>query len=346
MRAKPVIVAVVVAVALAVVGLVVASLVGGGDRPEPGPRTWWVAAGARAGGGGSERQPFDSIGRALTAARPGDRVLVREGTYPPLVTVRAGTADAPIQLIGEGARIVGGGVDRVVEILHGYVTVEGFDISDGDVLVRVVGATGTRVLGNRFHDALSECVRLRDGASDNEVARNSFERCGLRDFDPGADRKNGEGVYVGVAPEQLEEGAVPDASDRNWIHDNRFEVPAECVDVKEGARQNRVEDNTCTGGRDPLGAGFSSRGDETSFRGNVSTGNAGAGIRLGGDAADQGVRNEVVGNRLTGNRGYALKVERFPQGRICGNEVSGNDGGVTNGDVDPAQPCPGGERPG
>ena len=345
MRAKPVIVIVALAVALVVAGFVVASLVRGGDRRERGPRTWWVAAGARAGGEGSEVEPFDRIERGLAAARPGDRVLVREGTYPPLVTVRAGTADAPIQLLGDGARIVGGGVDRVVEILHDYVTVEGFDISDGDVLVRVVGAIGTRVLGNRFHDALSECVRLRDGASDNEVAGNSFERCGLRDFDLGADRKNGEGVYVGVAPEQLEEGAMPDASDRNWVHDNQFDVPAECVDVKEGARQNRVEGNTCTGGQDPLGAGFTSRGDESIFRGNVSTGNAGAGIRLGGDAADQGVRNEVVGNRLTGNRGYALKVERFPQGLICGNEVTGNDGGVTNGEVDPAQPCPGGEGP-
>ncbi|MBW3573535.1 MAG: right-handed parallel beta-helix repeat-containing protein [Actinobacteria bacterium] len=330
---------------VASVGIAIAVTTGPGDDPEPTGRTWWVSAEAGADGDGSPSRPFAAIEPALASAGPGDRVVVGAGSYGAFATVRSGRPDAPIHLIGEGARIEGRGVGRVVEILHSYVTIENFEISQGDVLVRIVGASGTRLVANRLHDADSECVRLRGGASDNELVGNQIERCGLRDFDLDADRKNGEGIYVGVAPEQLEEQAIADRSDRNWIHGNRFDVVAECVDIKEGARQNRVEDNDCTGGQDPEGAGFSSRGDETIFRGNVSTGHVGAGIRLGGDEEDQGVRNEVVGNELTDTGGYAVKVERFPQGLICGNEVGGNDAGLTNGDVDPSQPCPSGAAP-
>jgi hypothetical protein len=74
------------------------------------------------------------------------------------------------------------------------------------------------------------------------------------------------------------------------VHHNRIAVTAESVDVKEAARGNLVERNRCSGSDDPDGAGFSSRGDHTSFRYNVSTRNAGAGIRLGGDRRTQGGR--------------------------------------------------------
>ena len=81
---------------------------------------------------------------------------------------------------------------------------------------------------------------------------------------------------------------------------------------------------------DPDGAGLSSRGDHTTFRYNVSTRHAGAGIRLGGDRKTQGVRSNVVGNTLADNAGYGLKVMRRPQGRIAGNTFARNRRGRTN----------------
>jgi hypothetical protein len=57
--------------------------------------------------------------------------------------------------------------------------------------------------------------------------------------------------------------------------------------------------------------------------------NAGAGIRLGGDGAADGINNQVYGNVLEGNRGAALKVMRLPQGLICGNAARNNAGGVS-----------------
>jgi hypothetical protein len=84
------------------------------------------------------------------------------------------------------------------------------------------------------------------------------------------------------------------------------------------------------GSDDPDGAGFSSRGGHTTFRANLSTRHAGAGIRLGGDGRTQGVRNNMIANTLTDNAGYGLKVMRRPQGRIAGTTFARNRRGRTN----------------
>jgi len=73
-----------------------------------------------------------------------------------------------------------------------------------------------RLLGNRLHDAGGECVRLKDFAQRNEVAGNAIARCGRVRFDLAKGAKNGEGVYIGTAPEQA--GGRPDRSDGNLVH--------------------------------------------------------------------------------------------------------------------------------
>jgi hypothetical protein len=101
--------------------------------------------------------------------------------------------------------------------------------------------------------------------------------------------------------------------------------------VKEAASRNRVEHNRCAGSDDPDGAGFSSRGDRTTFRANISTRHAGAGIRLGGDRPTQGLRNSVVGNILADNAGYGLKVLRSPRAgsRPTPSPATGGDARTT-----------------
>lgn len=283
-------------------------------------REWHVAAGAPEGGDGSAQRPLSTIAAGLDAAQPGDTVRVAAGTYrTPVTTTKAGRPEAPIRIVGSGARLEGDGDGRFVQILHSHVTLEGFDLSNADKLVWVQEATGVRILGNVLHDAGGECVRLKYLAAGNEVAGNHIAACGLRNFDLGADRKNGEGIYIGTAPEQLDRNATrrPDASSLNWVHDNVINTPAECVDVKEAATGNVIERNRCSGGADPDGAG----------------------IRLGGDDPDDGTLSVVRGNRLSGNRGYGLKVQRLPQGLICGNDAGDNQQGGTNGPIDPAGPC-------
>lgn len=297
-----------------------------------------------------ERRTYASVNDALDEAEPGDVVRVAEGTYEEEVrTVRDGRADAPIRVVGPDAHIEGDDIDEghLIEITHDHVTVEGFEVSNADKLLWIENATGVRVLCNDFHDAGGECIRLKVFASENEIARNVVHDCGQENFDLDDDRKNGEGVYIGTAPEQLDRNPTddPDESNRNWIHHNLISVPAECVDLKEAATGNVVEDNLCVGSDDPDNAGFSSRGRETILRRNVSMGHEGAGIRLGGDSERDGTDSVVVANELIDNEGYGLKVMAEPQALICANALSGNgDGPVTPEDVvDPTKPCPGNE---
>lgn len=292
---------------------------------------------------------YDSINGALDDAEPGDVVRVSEGTYEEEVrSVRAGEEDAPIRIVGPGAHIEGEETDegRLIEITHDHVTLEGFEVSNADKLLWIEAATGVRVLCNDFHDAGGECIRLKVFASENEIARNVVHECGQENFDLDDDRKNGEGVYIGTAPEQLDRNPTdePDESNRNWVHHNLISVPAECVDLKEAATGNVVEDNLCVGSEDPDNAGFSSRGRETILRRNVSMGHEGAGIRLGGDSERDGTDSLVVANELVDNEGYGLKVMAEPQELICGNSLSGNgDGPVTPDGIDPTRECPGNE---
>jgi hypothetical protein len=309
--------------------------------PPPGGRILAVTAEADDGGHGSPTDPFGSIDAALAEARPGDTVAVGPGTYGGFRTARSGNPAAPIRLIGTGAVIRGGGKGHLVEIHHDWITLSGFEIRKADILVYIFGATGVRLADNLIHDARGECVRVKYRSHGNEVAHNRISDCG-GDFDVSDDEKNGEGIYIGTAPEQLARNPTHerDASDQNHIHDNTISTPAECVDIKEGASANLVENNICTDGRDPDGAGFSARGNGNIFRGNTSSGHRGAGIRLGGDDRSDGLDNVVVGNHLVGNRGYGVKVLRSPQRQICGNIVTGNDDGpTTKGGDDPTRPC-------
>lgn len=315
------------------------------DGSGPG-RTIHVAADANRGGDGSAARPYPSIQRALVDAHPGDEVRVAEGLYKEsLRSVRSGMPGKPIRVLGDrGAHIKGDGIrqtDYLIELTHDDLVFTGFAMSDANKLIWVVGAERIQILDNTLQDAGGECIRLRYGSVDNEIAGNTVRRCGRTGFDLDADHKNGEAVYIGTAPEQLGKNPTrePDRSNGNWIHDNEMHVPAECVDVKEAAAGNVVEDNTCTGGKDPDGGGFSSRGQSTVLRDNVSTGHAGAGIRLGGDGDDDGLRSDVRGNQLRDNHGYGLSVQRTPQYVLCGNQIGDNDRGATNADEDPTRSC-------
>src|SRR5205823_1130218 len=211
--------------------------------------------------------PFDRD--ALEVARAGDAIDVGPGTYRgPVATSFAGLAGAPIVLRGRGARLVGDGDGPLVTIRHSFVTLEGFNLGRADKGVWVEGphgVQGVRILGNRIHDMGGECIRLRSATVRAEVARNVIGPCGLTNFSLAKGRKNGEGIYVGTAPEQLtgDDPSKRDVSRDNWIHDNDIDTRAECVDIKEGSTANLVEHNRCSGGLDPDGSGFDSRGTAT-----------------------------------------------------------------------------------
>jgi hypothetical protein len=327
----------------------VASAAHSASAPFCGPGTLFVAPGGDDAGPGTPARPLATVQAALDRARPGATIRLASGDYRGAIrTVRSGTRNAPITICGPKDAVVRGTAydQRIVEINHDYLVLEGFTI-DGffgpdpadknayaGKLIYAIGTapgdgpSGLRISGMSFTNAGGECVRLRYFARRNEIADSTFRTCGLYDFRFGEGGKNGEGVYIGTAPEQQGENGAPDAardrSDRNWIHGNDFVTRGnECVDIKENARKNLVEGNRCTGQRDKESGGFDSRGSSNTFRFNTSLGNKGAGIRFGGDGRRDGIKNRAYGNVIRDNGQYGIQMTRNPQSLICGNRISG-----------------------
>lgn len=304
----------------------------------PEPRTIYVGPrGADTEEAGQRADtPYRTIGYALTKVAPGTTMRILPGTYrEALRTSISGTRRRPIRLLADGAvRLRGDGSrGRIFEVTHDHYIIEGFDFAGADILLWLQGASHAVIRNNVFHDADGECVRFKYHSQQNIFADNRVEDCGLDDFTRGGSGKNGEGIYLGTAPEQLNRNPTveTDRTNDNLIRNNTFVTNGnECVDIKEGAEQNVVEFNDCTGQRDAESGGFDARGSRNTFRYNISRGNAGAGIRFGGDEKQDGLKNEAYGNLLIGNAGYALKVMRTPQGTICGNILQENAKGATN----------------
>lgn len=291
----------------------------------------------------------DSIQKALEKAQPGQTICLSPGVYhQDIRSVRNGTLSAPITIEGPADAVIkGAGASRVIEINHDYLTLKGFTV-DGlhgspssksgyrDMLLYAVGnqpndgVTGLKILNMNFRNAGGECIRLKYFAKNNEIAYNNIQNCGVYDFRFKAGGKNGEGIYIGTAPEQLSKNPTSDldASNNNHIHHNTINTQGnEGVDIKEGSEHNLVEYNKITGQKDPESAGLDSRGDNNIFRYNEVSGSEGAGIRFGGDDYQGrvfGKNNSAYQNQLSNNKYGAIKIQVEPQGMICGNELAGN----------------------
>ncbi|MDP2909874.1 MAG: hypothetical protein Q8N69_02260 [bacterium] len=301
-----------------------------------------------------------TIQQALDEAGPGQTIFLSPGIYyQDTVSKRSGTADSPIKIIGgKDAVVKGSGNSKIFEINHDHIVLDGFTIDglDGspdrkenyrDMLIYITGGIDIKILNMDIKNAGGECVRLKYFSQKNEIAHNNIENCGVYDFKFKSGGKNGEGIYIGTAPEQLDRNPTRDldASSYNHIHHNLIDTRGnEGVDIKEGSSGNIVEYNIVTGQKDSESAGLDSRGDENIFRHNEVYGSFGAGIRLGGDLYNNiqfGKNNSAYENKLYDNAYGAIKIQAFPQGKICANAVSGNgDGSGTYGaKINIESPC-------
>jgi hypothetical protein len=342
------------------------------SRAQSGRSSFYVSpSGSDTNSGAAPDQPIGTIQHAIGLAQPGDTINLAAGVYlQDVISRRSGTPSAPITIKGPpDAVIKGGGKTRIFEINHDYLTLEGFTL-DGlwgapddaagfrEKLLYVIGAapndgvSGLKVLRMTFRNAGGECLRIRYFAQHNEIGYSRFERCGVHDFKFHGGKRNGEAIYIGTAPEQRDNGenptADPDQSSANWIHHNTINTQGnECVDIKESSSANLVEYNSCTGQQDPNSGGFDARGSANIFRSNESFGNVGAGIRLGGDGAADGIDNQVYDNTFYDNQAGGIKLVRRPQ-RLCGNRLANNRAGNLVGagraGIDATAACPAAKR--
>lgn len=284
-----------------------------------------------------------TIQQALDAALPGQVIYLMPGVYyQDVLSVRDGTKNSPIEILGTKSAIVkGAGNGRIFDIKNNYIILNGFTI-DGlfghpdqekgyrDELLYVTGGSGLKIMNMDLKNSGGECFRLKYFSHDNEVSYNNISNCGIFDFKFNAGGKNGEGIYIGTAPEQLDRNPTQeiDKSNDNYIHDNLIDTQgSEGVDIKEGSSGNIVEANSITGQMDPESGGLGARGNENVFRYNQVYGCEGAGIRLGGDKFEgikYGKDNQVYENKFYSNKFGPMKIQVLPQGKICGNEIYGN----------------------
>jgi hypothetical protein len=353
---------------------------GSGGEPDPEPTaTLFVSpSGSDGNSGTSEIQPLATIQRALELAQPGDVIKLADGEYfQDAATVRDGLSGSPIVVTGSRNAIVrGGGMSRIFQVHHDHIHLRGFTI-DGlhgdpnsisgyrDKLIYSVsqqagdGVTGLRITGMMLRNAGGEAVRIKYLASDIEIADNEIIDAGIYDFVFNDGGKNGEGVYIGTSPSQLNLNPDDrvDTTHDVWIHHNFIDVYNEGVNTKEGSHDVLIEYNTVTGSLDEKAGGVNIQGEDNVVRYNEIHGVAGAGVRLGestgtGDGVARGVRNDVHHNRMyefgQGDSTVgAVKVQSSPQGTICGNDITGLAvSGPYASDYDPTVACPSDVPPG
>lgn len=121
--------------------------------------TYYVSTLGNDAAAGTGSQPFASIRRAAIAAKPGDTVLVRGGTYAPSQQIWIGTSGTKSNRITykpfknekvflDGKNMPGG--TDLLSIGGDYNTVQGFTIRNSKQIgVVVVEADGIRLTGNR-----------------------------------------------------------------------------------------------------------------------------------------------------------------------------------------------------
>jgi parallel beta-helix repeat protein len=109
-----------------------------GDHNNESEITYYVAAnGGSDNNTGTSARPFKTIGKAARIVKPGDTVIVNEGTYTEIVEIgRSGTADAWITFMANPTDKVivrhngyWGNYSNAFDIEGSYIHIEGFEIT-------------------------------------------------------------------------------------------------------------------------------------------------------------------------------------------------------------------------
>jgi nitrous oxidase accessory protein len=266
--------------------------------------------------------PYRTITEALERAAPGDRIVVRAGTYrEPLLRITK-----RLELIGEGGPVLVGGAHGVLEILADSVVVRGLIIKgvepsqvEDRAGIRIRGAAACRIENNEFRDTFfavyaeeaRDCLVLRNritGPGRGEaVSGNGIHiwRSVRMTIEENVVRGHRDGVYLEFSPHAALRDNVVAANARYGLHFMRSDSCA--------YERNRFEAN---------GAGvavmYSRAVRMVGNRFEANWGNAAYGLLLK-DISDGAIRD----NRFTRNT-VGLYLEDSNRNQIQGNTFSGN----------------------
>ncbi len=291
------------------------------------------------GNTGLESKPWKNIQFALNKAKPGTVIKLLSGTYNEKIeTVVDGTKDKPITIEPAlGAKVIfdfgwAGNAPRFVNSYYVFRNVEVRRFVQG---IRIENAHDVVIENINLHHGQHECLRLRHFARNNTIRNNKVHFCGASNDTTRIDGGNGEGIYIGTAPEQRSRNDDrPDTSTGNVIYRNEVYETTEGVDVKEDSSYTVIEENHIRNVSDKNSGGINVRADNVKVSKNLSENNAGSGFRFGGDKNvfspefgsnhNYGSLNILRDNSALNNAEYGYKFMWGPQDMGCTNKASGN----------------------
>lgn len=264
---------------------------------------------------------FSTPGEAVGAARPGDTVEVRPGTYPGF------TVDKSLTLTGVDYPVIdGGGAGTVVVItapgvaFTGFrVTSSGADLSKDDAGVFVAGSASGAVVKDNVVDDAAFGIWVNGAAGIKVIGNRVSGKTEL------ISQKRGNGIHLwNVADGLVEDNRVSQARDGIFvsvtgdtlIKDNTV------TDLRYGvhymyADDNRLVGNTTRGCRAGLALMFSKRLDIT---GNLSYDNEEYGILMR-DIRDSRITDNVVAGNGKGLFFYNSLFNEVRENLVSDNSI-------------------------
>ncbi|WP_051268423.1 chondroitinase-B domain-containing protein [Terrimonas ferruginea] len=287
---------------------------------------------------------------ALLDARPGDDIILANGTYSGKFVVAAGkdgTAVNPITLRGSRQAVLDAGSIQTGYVLHlqsSYWIVKGITLTNGLKGLMADGIRNCEIDSLAVNNIGEEGIHLRKFSALNTVRRCTVSHVGLKTPD------YGEGIYIGSAKSNWASytNGQPDKCDSNQVLNNHIgpNVTAECIDVKEGTTAGIIRNNYF----DATGITGANSGDSwIDVKGNNYLIESNTGFNPGGTIFKDGYQVHVVlsgwgnnnifkSNQCTVNTaGYGFNIQLSgSNGTTTGNKVytsntvSGAGSGVAN----------------
>lgn len=277
----------------------------------------------------------DQLAAALSAATPGQVIVMADGTYEgTFVASASGRPDAPIHLCGGRGAVLDGGGTKGGYVLHldgaTHWRLVGFSVRNGQKGVMADGTVGSVIQGLSVTEIGDEAIHLRRNSTDNLVIGNEISGTGKRRD------KFGEGVYIGSAVSNwcTISDCLPDRSDRNVVADNRIrDTTSEAVDIKEGTTGGLLVGNTFDGSSTTAADSWVDvKGTAWTIRDNSGTNTPLDGFQTHQIEDRWGERNLFEGNTIAspsrtdddGDPGYGIALRPVADNVVrCDNTVSG-----------------------
>jgi Right handed beta helix region len=267
--------------------------------PRSTGRTFYVAPNGRDGNPGTLQRPWRTIRRAASRLGPGQRALVRGGTYRENVEInRSGTARRPITIAAfPGARPVIESAEYPLEIEGSYVRIRGFVLQGarGTSSTNVYfesGADHVELVRNEVRFSQDQGVFSEEETSHLLILANRIHHNGIN-HRPGQHQSHG--IYLQGRGHLVA---------NNAIHDHREGFGIQVYDQNRGSV---IVNNTV-----------------------VTSGHAGIVVGGSGGVADITIHNNILAYNAT----YGVQMDSdCPTGRVSvdANVIFGNGDGAVEG---------------